>query len=208
VIVQMLEFHVAPGHEAEVASYLTHIMSDEQVPPAIQMRCAGKRLNMQKSQYIVATCWDDDASMARGTDAAGVPQYLAPKAELLGAVSAVTFDVSAAIGLGLKGARIMRVYRAQVAAETLPDWQDRWISQITGLAAWDGLVCVRAGVQVAAERSGGMVPVLAIGAWRDWEAVLAATGGHIDRLILETDTPEVERLASIDHYQLLEGEGR
>lgn len=208
VIVQMLEFHVAPGHEAEVASYLSHIMSDEAVPPGVQTWCAGKRLTMQKSQYIVATCWDDEASMARGTDAAGVPDFLAPKAEFLDDVRTSAFDASASIGRGLEGARIMRVYRAEVVAEAIPDWRDRWTAQLAWLAAWDGLVCVRAGVHLPAGQQSGKVPVMAISAWRDWEAVLAATGGHIDRVVLETESPDIERPGTIDHYQLLEVEAR
>ena len=206
VIVQLLEFQVVPGHEAEVTSSLRQTVLEGPLPAGILMRCAGKRLSQQQAEHIVATCWRTDAAMTAGLDEHGLPRYLAPVAELLGGRRLAAFDVSASIGHSLAGARIMRVHRGSVAPESLEIWARSSAAQVEKLSARDGLICARAGASRAGASADGEVPVFAISAWRDWEAVLAATGGHIDRLVEDTDLGELERAVALDHYQLLEAE--
>ena len=204
VILQLLEFRVVPGHEAEVTSSLRQSVLVGPLPAGILTRCVGRRLSRNQSEHIVATCWRDEAAMAAGTDQHGMPRYLTPLAELLSGRRQATFVVAASIGHDLAGARIMRVYRAKVARESLETWEKSSAEQVVQLSARDGLICARAGASRAGASGEDEVPVFAISAWRDWDAVLAATGGHIDRLVEDTDLGDLERAAALDHYQLLE----
>ncbi|MGD0862215.1 MAG: hypothetical protein ABSA21_05575 [Candidatus Limnocylindrales bacterium] len=164
---------------------------------------AGTRLSRHQSEHIVVTCWRTDAAFARGTDPQGVPAYLSPRADLLSARRPSTFRVTASLGSSLEGARILRVYRAQVAAASIAAWERRAAELLTSLSATDGLVAMRAGSSPAGAHSGSGLQVVAVSAWRDWDAVLAATGGHIDRLLQETELADVEEPIGVDHYELL-----
>jgi hypothetical protein len=204
VIVHQLEFRVVPGHDAEVTGFLRHAMFVAAHPAGVVMLCAGKRLGTHRSEHLVVTCWRNQAAYLKGTDAHGVPAFLSAKAEWLSSPRALAFEVAGSIGSDLAGARIMRVYRARIPAGSVAVWEERARAQLSALASRDGLVCVRAGVGRPA--IGEEVHVSVISAWRDWAAVLAATGGHIDRLVQDTEFEDIEQAAGLDHYQLLDSD--
>jgi hypothetical protein len=194
---------VVPGHDAEVTGFLRHAVLEAAFPAGVAMLCAGKRLSSHRPEHILVTCWRDEAAYRKGTDARGMPVFLAAKADLLTGPRSFIFEAAGSIGTSLAGARIMRSYRARIPAEAVPVWKERAESQLAALGARDGLICVRAGISQVGEAEGEVV-VSVISAWRDWAAVLAATGGHIDRLVQDTEFEDLEQPAGLDHYQLLE----
>lgn len=208
MIVHLLEFRVVPGHEAEVTGFLRHTAPGGRPSAGILMRCVGSRLNRHQQEHLVVTCWRDGAAFTRGTDPQGVPGYLAPKADLLSEPRSSGFRVSAALGDEPDGARILRVYRAQVAAASVVEWEGRAAEQMTALSGKQSLIFARAGVVLDDERPSDEVSVVALSAWRDWDAVLAATGGHIDRLVQDTELIDLERPVGVDHYELFESDLR
>jgi len=203
VIIHLLEFQVVPGHAVEVTGFLRHSLADDPLPAGVVMRCAGRRLEHNQSEHIVATCWRDDDALASGTDQNGLPSYMASKAEFLGSPRSTTYGAAASIGGGIEGGRIIRVYHALIDADAVTEWKQRWREQVDSVAGRDGLICVRAGVSCSGPQSGGELSVVAVSAWRDWDAVLAATSGHIDRLVEDTASSDLERSAELDHYQLI-----
>jgi hypothetical protein len=208
VIVHLLEFRALPGHEAEVTGFLRHSTSGDHHPAGLLTRFVGRRLSRQQQEHIAVTCWRDESAFTRGTDPLGAPAYLAPKADLLAERRSSAFGVSAALGDRPDGARILRVYRARVATAAVEKWQRRAAEQLTALSTKERLVFARAGVGLAGADSSGEVSVVALSAWDDWDAVLAATGGHIDRLVQATELVDLERPEGVDHYELLESEPR
>ena len=208
VIVHLLELRVVPGHEAEVVGLLRHSTPGARGPAGLLLRCVGKRLSRHQQEHIVVTCWRDREAFTHGTDPQGVPAYLSPKADLLSERRSSAFRVSAAMGDEPGAARILRVYRARVATASVEEWERRAAEQLTVLAAKDSLVFARAGVDLAGEHPSDEVPVVALSAWRDWDAVLEATGGHIDRLVEDTELIDLERPIAVDHYELFESDPR
>ena len=71
------------------------------------------------------------------------------------------------------------------------------------LSEKEGLVYLRAGMGLAGADASGEVPILVLAGWRDWDAMLAATGGHIEWPTQETDLDDVEGPGDLDHYELL-----
>ncbi len=199
---------MVPGHEAEVAGFLRHSRPGESPPAGLLMQCLGRRLSLHRQQHIVITCWRDEAAFAHGTDPLGIPVSLSPKAHCLSDRLSSPFGISAALGDGAEGARILRVYRAEVAAASVKEWARRAGEPLASLSGREGFVCVRAGVDMAGADSRGEVSVVALSGWRDWDAVLAATGGHIDRLVQATDLTDLERPIGLDHYELLKPDTR
>lgn len=203
MIVHLLEFRVTPGHEAEVVGFIRHSGPADSASAGILMQCLGRRLSRHQQEHIAVTSWRDEAALAHGTDPFGMPVYLSPRADLLGDRKLSSFRVSAALGDGVEGARVLRVYRANVAAADVAEWARRAVEHLAGLVGTEGLVYVREGVGMAGANPEGDVPVLALSCWRDWDAVLAATGGHIDRLVQSTELVDLERFIGVDHYELL-----
>ncbi len=91
---------------------------------------------------------------------------------------------------------------------SVEEWASRAVDQLPSLSERDGLVWVRAGLDIAGADSGGEVSIVALSAWRDWDAVLTATGGHIDRLVQSTDLTDLERPIGVNHYELLRPDTR
>jgi hypothetical protein len=204
----VLEFLVEPGHEAEVAGFMRNAGTGRRAPAGLEMLCLGRRLSRNQQEHVIVSSWSDEAAFEKATDHVGLPAFLAPKADLLSVRRAADFAVSASLGSGPEGGRILRVYRARVAAEAVDEWTARSLEQIPGLSEKDGLLCVRAGVGRGAADARGEVLVLALSAWRDWDAVLAATGGHIDRLLKSTELIGLERPMGVDHYELVGPDGK
>jgi len=207
VIVHLLEFRVVPGHEAEVAAFLRHFPPATGAPHGLVAHCVGRRLGRQQQEYILITIWQGQPAFGRGINADGLPAHLTPKSDLLGGRSGSAFEVLAShLGEGFAGARILRIYRGAIAARALEMWQTRAQEQAGVLAESAGLRAVLAGVRIPSDDRTGEVPVMAISAWRDWNAVLTATGGHIDRLVQETELGDLEKPSGVVHYQLLDRE--
>ena len=204
MIVHQLEFRVAPGHDAEVSGFLRHLMVGDAPPAGVQMFWAGKRLSRHRSEHIALTCWPDEASYRAGTDPNGVPVYLAERAELLSGRRTFAFSVLTSVENDPREGRIMRVYRGNVAAAAKAEWERRAAEQLALLMARDGLVSMWAGMSCDAGPDDEYAGVGVVSTWRDWAAVLAATGGHIDRLVKDTEFADLERPAGLDHYQRLE----
>jgi hypothetical protein len=204
VIVHLLEFRVVPGHEAEVVGFLRNAAPCDRSSAGLLTCCIGRRLGRHQSELVVVTGWRDHAAFTSGTDALGVPTFFSPKASLLGERRSLAFDVSASMGDGPDGSRILRVDRALVSTADVELWERRSEEQLTRMSETDGLLCLRAGVGLADADPGGAVPVVALSAWRDWEAVLVVTGGHIGRLVQDTELIDLEHSGSVGHYEVLE----
>lgn len=204
MIVHQLEFRVVPGHDAEVTGLLRHSMLAAELPAGVKTFWAGKRLSRHRSEHILVTCWLNEAEYRRGTDPNGVPAYLAARADLLGTHRAFAFRVLASVENDQTEGRIMRVYRAHVAGEASAEWERRASEQLAVLMSHEGLVCMWAGTSCDSKPDDEYVEIGVISTWQDWAAVLNATGGHIDRLVKDTEFIDLERPAGLDHYQRLE----
>lgn len=210
----MLEFRVVPGREAEVTAFLRRPPPSDGRPDHAPVTCTGRRLGRQHSEYILTTIWPDDSALEREVDQAGRPAYLAPKVELLASGATSAFSVlSAHWGNGFDGSRILRVYRGSVRASGMDEWRGRVDVRAPVLSSNAGLRAVLIGPTISIGSNGSgepdepdSVPVMAISAWSDWNAVLTATGGHIDRPVLQTELEALETPSSVGHYQLLDAE--
>jgi hypothetical protein len=204
LIVHLLEYQVETGRDAEVDAFIRHAALAEAPAPGIVSRCVGKRLGHVGHEHVAATAWTDIDSFRRGTATTGVPEYLAPVAERFRDVRSTRYRVVLAEGPGCDDARILRIYHATVATEMLASWERRAAEPIQRLSAKPGLMNAFAGVGVLDDDPPGETSIVAITAWLDWESVIGATGGHIDRLLLETELADLERPSDVEHYQLLQ----
>jgi hypothetical protein len=208
VIVHLLEYRVLAGHDAEVAGFLRHRALAEPPRDGLVCRFAGRRLSQQGREHIAATTWRDEFSFAHGTDAEGVPAYLAPESVLLGDKASSRYRVIASTGLGCEGARVLRLYRTSIAADTVEQWARRALEPVDQLATKRGLLTVVAGVDIESEATPqtGEVRVVVLTAWSEWDLLLGATGGRLNRALLDTELADLERPATADHFELLEAE--
>jgi hypothetical protein len=202
-IVHLVEFRVVPGHEAEVLAYLRNAAPGDRHSAGLQVACIGRRLRGHLQEHIVVAGWRDRRDYARGTGSLGVPRYLSAKADLLSELRSSAFEVSTALGDGTEGTRVLRVYRTHVAASSLGDWQRRSVEPLARLSEKEGMLYLRAGTGLAGPDASGEVPILILAGWRDWDVMLAATGGHIERPTQETDLDDVEGPGDLDHFELL-----
>jgi hypothetical protein len=207
-IVHLVEFRVRPGHEAEVVAYLRNAAPGDRPSAGLRLTCIGRRLRGHRQEHIAVLRWRDGRDYARGTGPLGVPRYLSAIADLLSELRSSAFDTTTAMGDGTEGARVLRVYRTHVAAASLEDWQRRTVEPLTRLSQKQGLVYLRAGTGLAGAAASGEVPILILCGWRDWDVMLAATGGHIDLPAQETDLDDLEGPSDVDHYELLEPDAR
>ncbi len=205
-IVHLAEFYVVPGHEAEVVGYLRNAVPGSRSSAGFATICIGTRLRGQRQEHIAVADWRDERDYARGTNPLGVPRYFSAKADLLSELRSSAFDASTAMGEGTGGARILRVYRTHVVAASLADWHRRTVEPLTRLSQKQGLLYLRAGTGLAGPDARGEVPILILCGWRDWDVMLAATGGHIDRPAQETHLDDLEGPSDVDHYELIEPE--
>jgi heme-degrading monooxygenase HmoA len=207
MIVHLLEFRVVPGHGPELAAVLRRFPSDTNDLPGLVGQCVGRRLGRQQLEHIVVTVWEDEAAFQRGVESNGLPAVMAAYSDLLSNASWSAFEAhSQSIANTFADARILRVYRASVEAGAVDQWLARAESQAVTLAEKAGLKAVMVGTRLPAVPEAGNLPVIAVSAWRDWNSVLMATGGHIDQLVIETELDELEHPISVDHYQLAEPE--
>ena len=208
-IAHLLEYRIRPGHEAEVTGYLRQELLAGPLPDGLVARFAGRRLSGQGRQHFVATTWQDSAALARAIDAEGLPAYLAGRASLLGDRSASRYRLAASTGLGRDGARVIRLYRTSIAADAVEPWERRAVETIGRLVTTRGLLAAEAGVETDGEDEvmrDGDVRIAVLTAWAEWDLLLAATGGRLDKALLDTELTDLERPASADHFELMRAE--
>ena len=150
------------------------------------------------------TVWANQDAFAEGTDERGVPNYLQPQAGLLLDWTSRRYRTLVSIDNGCEDARIMRVYCASVAVADRERWEQRAADAAAALALKAGILGVQVGVGLDSGKRAAASAVIALSLWRDWDSVIAATGGHLDRLLLDTELVDLERPVSADHYQLLD----
>jgi hypothetical protein len=209
MIVHMLEYRVVPGHEAEVTGYLRNGALTTTPSDGLVARFVGRRLSDRGREQLAVTTWRDEAAFASGTDAEGLPAYLAPESSLLCSRASSRYRLVASTGLDRAGGRVLRLYRSSVAAEAIEMWERRALELIGRLARSEGALTVVAGVEIEAVGEGRRAEaadVVVLTVWREWDPLLAATGGHLDRSLMGTDLPDLERSATADHFELLRPE--
>jgi len=209
VIVHLFEFRVVPGHEAELAGYLRHVALATPPPGGLMARFVGQRLSGQERAHLAATAWRDASAFAAGTDADGVPAYLAQGSSLLGDKASGQYRVVASMGLRRDEGRLLRVYRTSIAAEAVESWEQRALASVHRLVTKEGLLTVIAGVQSDANEAdppAGEAHVVVLTAWTKWDLLLAATGGRLNSAIIDTELADLEQSASADHFELIEAE--
>ncbi len=206
VIVHILEFRAKPGHEAELVGFLRNLQAGTRPVGGLLKHYIGRRLSRHQQEHVAVTCWNDVAAFTRGTDPLGTPAYLWPRGDLLSDRKSSSYRVCASLADGTEVARVLRVYRADVAPSDVDEWERRTAEHMTGLVGTEGLVYLREGVGTAGANQEGNVPIVALSCWRNWDAVLAATGGHIDRLVQATELIDLERTTSVDHFELVSPE--
>jgi heme-degrading monooxygenase HmoA len=205
VLVHLVEFRIQPGREAEVVAALRHPEAFGPCPEGLLAHSVGRRLGHQCREHVLATAWRNESSWRVGTDGGRLPRCMDRVADLFDERRDSAFHVVASKGPSWDEGKILRVYRGAVGDESMARWQD-WASGRVGSVGSDpGLVSLLVGPSVLPEERPGEHVVVAVTAWRSWEAVLAATGGHLDHLLRETEMAELERPLSIEHYQLLNG---
>jgi hypothetical protein len=72
-----------------------------------------------------------------------------------------------------------------------------------------GLTTIVAGVQVDSEEAvarGAETCVVVMTTWTEWDRLLAATGGRLNRALLDTEFGDLEAPAHADHYEVIEAE--
>lgn len=211
VILHLLEYRITPGHEAEVGGYLRHQASSAPPAQGLVSLFVGHRLGKQGREHLAATLWTDEAALDRGTDKAGVPRYLAPKASMLGDKAASRYRVLASTKGGSEGARVLRLYRTSIAAGSVELWERRALEPVDLLAATEGLLTVVAGLGIdrdAALPGVGNVRVVVLTAWTEWTLLLGATGGRLNRPLVGTELEDLEEPATADHFELVGTEPR
>ena len=207
MFVHLIEYRIVPGHEAEVTGFLRHEALAGLPPDGTVARYAGRRMSGVGRRHLLATAWRDAAALAAGTDGRGVPGYLARKAELLADAQTSLYRVVAATGLGRDGARVLRVYRTSIAADAIEAWELRAQETLDGLVGRPGLWAAVAGVWAGGREvtlAPGEAGIVVLTAWTEWDLLLAATGGRLERTLIDTEISDLERPARADHFDLLE----
>jgi hypothetical protein len=207
VIVHLLEYRVIPGHEAEVTGYLRHGVLTATPSNGLAARFVGRRLSDRGREQLAVTTWRDQAAFARGTDAEGLPAYLAPESSLLCDRASSRYRLVASTGLDRVGGRVLRLYRSSVAAEAIEMWERRALEHVGRLDRREDVLTAVAGVETEAGGEGrraGAADVVVLTVWSEWDRLLAATGGHLDRSLLGTDLADLERPGTADHFEILE----
>jgi hypothetical protein len=206
MFVHLIEYRIVPGHEAEVTGFLRHEALGGPPPEGMVARYAGRRLSGEGRRHLVATAWRDAAALAAGTDPRGVPGYLAGKAELLADPQTSLYRAVAATGLGRDGARVLRVYRTSIAADAIGEWESRAQETLDGLVGRPGMWAAVAGVWAGGREvtlTPGEAGIVVLTAWTEWDGLLAATGGRLERTLIDTEMSDLERAARADHFELL-----
>jgi hypothetical protein len=211
LILHLLEYRVVPGHEAEVVSFQRHNSLVTPFPAGLTALSLGRRLSGHGRKHLAVTAWTDPAALANGTDSDSIPAFLVPGPSLLGDTAARQYRVVASTGLGREGARVLRVYRTSIVAAKVEHWEQRTLENVDRIAVVNGNLWALAGVEIDTGATGaapqtGQVCIVVLTAWQEWDLLLAATGGRLNRALIDTELVELEMPATADHFELLEAE--
>jgi hypothetical protein len=209
MIVHLVEYRIQPGYEAEVTGLLVHEFTAAPLPDGLVSRFSGRRLRGHGRQHFVATTWRDPEALARATDEHGLPAYLAERSSLIGDRAMSRYRVVASTGLGREGAKVLRLYRTSIAADAVESWKRRAVETTDRLVRKHGLLVALAGVETDeadAVPVEGNARIAVLTAWAEWDLLLAATGGRLDKALLDTELTDLEQPASADHFELLRAE--
>jgi heme-degrading monooxygenase HmoA len=205
LIVDVLEYRVVPGHDAELAGYLRHGASPALPTEGQIARFVGWRLR-EGRENLAATLWSDERAFANGTDSASVPHYLAVVSHLLGDRTSTHYRVVASTGLDRDGAKVLRLYRTALTIGSIAEWERQASERLGQLARIEGLLTGVAGVEAGRGDETGEARVVVITTWTEWNALLSATGGRLSRPLLGTELPGLERAAVADHFELVDAD--
>jgi hypothetical protein len=206
VILHLLEYRVVPGHEAEVVGFLRQQAKAAKADEGIVLRCFGRRLGTRGREHLAATLWSGWDAFRGGTNEEGLPGFLSAMSVLLGVESSTRYRVVASTGLRCEGARILRLYRTTIAADAVDAWERRALEPVDRLASREGLLTVVAGVgkdQDGSIAQPGEASVVVLTTWSDWNLLLAATGGRLNRALADSELADIERPANADHYDVI-----
>ncbi len=206
LIVQLLECLIAPGHGAEVTGFLRHGAPAVQPVEGLLSRLAGRRLSGRGRRHVVATIWRDEAALTAGVDELGIPRYLAEKSALLTDAAISHYRIVASVGLGRESTGILRLFRTSISRESVDSWERGALESMGRLAGRDGLSVGLAGVEMDGDPTAsrdGPAGVVVFTTWAQWDLLLAATGGRLNRTLLDIDPSALEQAGRADHFELL-----
>ena len=205
MIVHLLEYQVLPGHAAEVEGFVNQLL-DAPMPSGLLARCAARRLSVDGPRYIMVSVWPDLDASRVGTNASGVPRDLASKASLIRRRLSGQFRSVESHVENWCEARVLRLHRTSLAQDELAAWERGVLADVNMIAGKPGNLVALAGVAVGDETGGSDAQVLVLTAWLDWDALLDATGGRLNRPILGTETAGPQPHSLADHYELIHAE--
>ena len=203
MIVHLLEYKVLAGHAAEVAGFVRQAFAAP-MPAGLLTRCVGRRLALDGPRQVVASAWQDPNAFRVGTNSAGVPRYLAGKSLLMRRRVSSQFRAVVWHGEDWTDARVLRLYRASVAVAALEEWEGRAPQALDEVARKTGSSAAMAGCALAGKDPVDGIPILVLTAWRDWDALLQATGGRLNWPLLNSELADFEEHALADHYELMD----
>lgn len=203
MIVHLLEYQVLPGHAAEVEGFVRESLSAS-ARGGLLARCAGRRLAVDGPRHIVLSAWRDADVFRIGTNSAGMPRDLASRASLIRRRLPSQFRAVEWHGLNWCDARVLRLYRASVARDGLEAWERSVPGELHEIIGKPGSVAALAGVAILDEEDPSDVQIMVLSAWRDWDSLLGATGGRLNRPILGTENAGPQPPSLADHYELID----
>ena len=203
-LTHVVGYRVVPGHEVEHQGFLRQSVLGAGLPAGAVGRCVAHRLGHGGPEYVVITRWLSEAAFEAGTRSDGLPLYLEPKADLLADCASALYRDVVVSETASAASRIVRLYRATIRRADREHWENSAGRSVAALAQRPGIRTIHTGEGQAGEN--GTISVVAITGWEDWASVIAATGGHLDRLLLDTELIDMEKAHSVEHYQVLEPE--
>jgi hypothetical protein len=204
-MVHLLEYRAVPGHEAELTGFLKRRPLLEAPVLGLDGLIVARRLSHNGREHLAVTCWNDAESFARGTDEKGIPAYLSSTASLVGDRIQAAFDIVAFRSAIHAGARVLRLYRTSIPSAAIGIWEERAVASAAQLAETEGLALIQAGLEIGSPETPlpNQVRVVVMTAWTEWDLLLAATGGRLNRALPDTELPELEKAAAPDHFEIL-----
>jgi hypothetical protein len=150
------------------------------------------RRSAEEAQRAIVSVWASDAEMAAGVAASGLDELEAE----VGAVVEILPLAVVVVDDQAADATVLRVFRGTV--------RDGALDEYVELARAGTLADMSAGtgpqaLYLAAQSAEGFVTV---SAWPDWDRIMTATGGKLDRPIATRHTEQLVR-AQVAHYEVI-----
>jgi hypothetical protein len=205
VIAHLLEYQVLPGHAAEVAAFVRQSL-DAPVPTGRVGRCMGRRLSVDGPRYLVASVWQDLEAFRVGTNSSGIPRDLAAKASLIRRRLSGQFRTVDSIDTDWCSARVLRLHRVAIARNELEAWERAVPDDLKMIAGKPGNLVALAGVAIGDDPGASDVGIVVLTAWRDWDSLVSATGGRLNRPIQGTELAGPQPHSLADHYELIQAD--